>query len=147
MKYSLCVHCLTLGYCKNSTRQLVRDAQLEDPEYLRDLRNFTASLEISADHWLDYLVDMYRDFSGRIVSNGQDVFLDTQEFEKISSTREWLRDWACVRVPDHIRPRLREESRERIRVLATILSTQFPFEAGMWGVRPANGNKPLSTER
>ena len=65
MNYSLCARCLSLGYCKNSTRQLVRDAQLEDPEYLRDLRNFAASLGISADHWLDHLMDMYRDFSGR----------------------------------------------------------------------------------
>ena len=146
MNYSLCARCLSLGYCKNSTRQLVRDAQLEDAEYLRDLRNFAASLEVSADHWLDYLMDMYRDFSGRIVSNGQDVFLDTEVFET-DSIREWLRDWACASIPDHVRPRLREESRERIRVLATILSTRFPFEAGLWGVRAANDNRPPSTER
>lgn len=145
MKYSLCVHCLTLGYCKNSTRQLVRDAQLENPEYLRDLRNFAASLEISADHFLDYLLNLYRDYRGRIVSNGNEVFLNTEEFET-DSIREWFRDWACTPVPDGVRPRLREESRERIRLLGTILSTKFAFEAELWGVRAANDNRPPSAQ-
>ena len=121
MKHSLCVHCLSL-------------------------RNFAASLEISADHFLDYLLNLYRDYRGRIVSNGNEVFLNTEEFET-DSIREWFRDWACAPVPDGVRPRLRKESRERIRLLGTILSTRFAFEAELWGVRAANDNRPPSAER
>lgn len=141
MSYCLCTACIALGYCRKSTTELVPDRALENPEYLRDLRAFTSRLNISPDHWRDYLVDTYRDYRGRIVHQGQEVFLDTEALEAVS-VREWFRDWACTPVPEGVWPRLREESRERIRVLATILSTRFPFAASMWGVRAANDNRP-----
>lgn len=137
----LCATCLTLGYCRKKNTVLVSDRQLENPDFLIDLRAFTADLKISPDHWVDFLIDTYRDYRGRIIHQGNEVFLDTEALEA-TSIREWLRDWACTAVPEGVRPRLREESRERIRVLATILATRFPFEASMWGVRAANDNGP-----
>ena len=128
-------------YCPRSRVELVPNAKLESREYLRDLRRFTSDLDISPDHWVDYLVDTYRDYEGVITSRGSETYLDTEAFE-IDSIREWFRDWACKPVPPETEPRLREESRERIRVLATILATRFPFEASMWGVRAANDNRP-----
>ncbi|WP_084397123.1 hypothetical protein [Henriciella aquimarina] len=137
---NLCWHCLGLGYCRKTTTLLVTDKRMENPDFLVDLRAFTVGLNISPDHWLDFLTDAYRDYRGRIVHQGHEVFLDTQALEA-ASIREWFRDWACTPVRDGAQPRLREESRERIRVLATILSTRFPFEASMWGVRAANDNQ------
>lgn len=136
-----CKYCTSTFTCPRSRIVLVSDRKLEQPEFLVDLRAFTAGLGISPDHWLDYLIDTYRDYRGLVVFNGEDVFLDTEVFET-DSIREWLRDWACSPVPEGVRPRLREESRERIRSLATILSMRFPFEASMWGVRAANDNRP-----
>lgn len=138
---NLCWHCIGQGYCRKATTQLIPDNRIENPDFLIDLRAFTAGLKVSPDHWVDFLIDTYRDYRGRIIHQGNEVFLDTEALEA-TSIREWLRDWACVPVPEGIRPRLREESRERIRVLATILATRFPFEASMWGVRAANDNGP-----
>ncbi|GER05189.1 hypothetical protein JCM17846_28710 [Iodidimonas nitroreducens] len=123
------------------TTKLVSDIQIENPNFLSDLRLFTSELSISPDHWLNYLVDAYRDYRGLVVFNGEEVFLNMEVFET-DGIREWFRDWACAPVPEGVRPRLREESRERIRALATILSTRFPFEASMWGVRAVNDNRP-----
>ncbi|MBI1393891.1 MAG: hypothetical protein GC152_14230 [Alphaproteobacteria bacterium] len=142
----LCPNCLAHGFCRNKTTGLVTDRKLENPDFLRDLRAFTSGLNISPDHWLDFLIDTYRDYRGRIVHQGREVFLDTEALE-VTSIKEWLRDWACAPVSEGARPRLREESRERIRVLATILTTRFPFEADMWGVRAANDNEPPAAGR
>lgn len=127
-------------FCPNTRVKLFSNAKIENPDFLRDLRDFTSSLNLSPDHWVDYLVDLYRDYQGMVTSKGTEVFLDTEAFEA-NSIREWFRDWACKPLAPNQEPRLREESRERIRVLATILATRFPFEASMWGVRPANDNR------
>jgi len=143
---NLCWHCINLGYCRKTTTPLITDKRMENPDFLIDLRAFASGLNISPDHWLDFLIDTYRDYRGRIVHQGREVFLDTESLE-VTSIKEWLRDWACAPVSEGARPRLREESRERIRVLATILATRFPFEAGLWGMRAANDNEPPATGR
>lgn len=137
----LCANCFVLGFCRKEITTLISDKRMENPDFLVDLRAFTASLNISPDHWLDYLIDLYRDYRGRITEKGHEVYLDTEAFD-LDSIREWMRDYVCSPVPAGVRPRLREESRERIRVLATILATRFPFEASMWGIRAANENRP-----
>lgn len=137
----LCTQCFTLGYCRKATTPLVSEKRLESPDFLIDLRAFTASLNISPDHWLDFLVDTYRDYRGRIVHRGQEVFLDLNELES-KSIKTWFRDFTNKPVADGVRPRLREESRARIRILTTILATRFPHEVSMLGVRAANDNSP-----
>lgn len=134
-----CKFCQTFFACPRMRVQLVSDAKLENPGYLRDLRNFTAGLNISPDHWFDWLVDSYRDFQGLVITNRKEVYLDTEVFDK-QSIREWFRDHIAKPVPAGIRPRLREESRERMRVLATIISARYPFEAAKFGL--ANDNRP-----
>ena len=137
----LCANCFILGYCKKDTTKVVTDRRIADPLFLRDLRAFTSQLGISADHWVDFLIDIYRDYRGRIVQNGNEVFLNTEALE-VHSMREWARDFLCKPVQDGVQPRPRTESREKIRVVATILATRYPFEASMWGVRAANDNHP-----
>lgn len=137
---NLCANCFITGYCYKETTKLVTDRYIENPDFLRDLRAFTSGLSISPDHWVDFLIDIYRDYQGRIVHEGHEAFLDTEAFEA-HSIREWCRDFVCTPVQDGAQPRLRAESRERIRVLATILATRYPFEVGMFGVRAANDNR------
>lgn len=138
---TFCKHCPSVFDCPKAKVQLVSDRKLEDPEYLRDLRAFTANLNISPDHWLDYLTDTYRDYCGRIVSGGRDIYLDMEVFE-VPYLREWFRDFTCTPVRDGVCPRPRADTRERVRVLATLLSTRFPFAASLWSVRAANDNYP-----
>lgn len=137
----LCPKCICQGYCEKLQVRLVSDRKLDNPEYLRDLREFTASLGISPDHWREWLIDAYRDFRGQIVENGTEVFLDTDELET-PWIREWFRDFANKPVEGGVRPRLKRGVRNRVRVFATILSTKYPFEMSMLGLRPANDNRP-----
>lgn len=135
-----CPNCLFREFCCSIRTELVDDASLDDAEFIRDLRAFTSSLNVNDEDWHEYLADCYRDYRGWIADqDGNEVFLDTDEFER-PSIREWFRDFCCVPCPDHITPRVRQEARERVRVLATIMKARFPAEAIMWGVRAANDN-------
>jgi len=142
----LCTNCLIVGYCRKETTTVVSDQRIENPDFLRDLRAFTSQLAVSPDHWVDFLIDTYRDYRGVIAHNNQEAFLETEALEA-NSIREWFRDFICTPVRDGAQPRLREESRERIRVVATILATRYPFEASIWGVRPANDNRPPARQK
>ena len=137
----LCANCFNIGYCQKETTTLVSDHQIENPDFLKDLRAFTSELSVSPDKWIEFIADTYRDYRGRIVYKGQEVFLETEVLE-VKSIREWFRDFICTPVRAGAKPRLREESRERIRLIATVLATRFPFEASTWGMRAANDNHP-----
>lgn len=142
----LCPQCYCCGYCRKSVVQIVSDKQIANPEYIRDLRAFTAKLDIEADRWRCYLVDCYRDFSGWIAGEGgAEVFLDTSELER-PHIREWCRDWLCKPCSPDVTPRVRAEARERIRVVATILTATYPAKAQFWGMRGANDNRPEQPE-
>ncbi len=95
----LCTHCFTLGYCRKATTLLVSDKRLENPDFLIDLRAFTASLNISPDHWMDWLANEYRDYRGRIVHQGQEAFLEMEQFE-MTSIKTWFRDFTNKPVAD-----------------------------------------------
>lgn len=138
----LCVTCFGLGYCKKLFSRLVSDRELENPHFRDDVRQFARSLDVPAAEWRDYLLDLYCHYPGRIVDqNGAETFLNMEEFE-VPHVREWCRDWING-VPSASGPsRLRSESRERIRALASILRAAFPEEAFTWGLRAANDNKP-----
>lgn len=143
----LCANCFVHGFCKKETTKVVSDRRIVSPDFLRDLRAFTSQLKISSDHWVDFLIDTYRDYPGRIFQDGNEVYLDTEALET-PSMREWARDFLCQPVRNGAQPRPRKETRERIRVVATILATRYPFEVSMFGVRAANDNHaPSQSEK
>ncbi|MCB1680972.1 MAG: hypothetical protein H6858_04105 [Rhodospirillales bacterium] len=115
-----CAHCFITDERCERTR-LVTDAELGDPAFIRRLRNFCYSLNVSSYQWLDLLTDLYRDYRGCIVDEaGRTVFLNMDVFE-IPHIRDWFRDFCCTPCPTHITPYVRGEAKERVRILATIL--------------------------
>lgn len=139
MNYQLCPACMNGGYCPKKSVAVVGDDKLSDPDYLRDFKEFVRYLDVSDFRWHEHLSNLYRDFPGRIVGqDGKEVFLDMEEFER-PNIREWFRDFLKP-LRDGARPRVREEARERVRILATVLSAHHPFDAMLWGVHVANDN-------
>lgn len=135
-----CPICPCRDYCRQRRTEIVTDTQLDDAEFIRDLRAHTSSLNVNDEGWRDYLTDCYRDYRGWISDrDGNEVFLDMDELER-PSIREWFRDFCCRPCPDHVTPHVRKEAWERVRIVATIMKAKFPAEAIMWGVRAANDN-------
>lgn len=121
-----CAHCFITDQRCERTR-LVTDRELADPAFIRALRDLCYSLNVSSYQWLDFLTDLYRDAHGCIVDeSGRTVFLDMDVFE-IPHIRDWFRDFCCTPCPPHITPYVRGEAKERVRILATILSVR-----GFW---------------
>ncbi|ALG92010.1 MULTISPECIES: hypothetical protein [Actibacterium] len=142
MSTVLCPACTLNGYCKRLMTHFVTDQMLENSTYIRDLRNFAFGLNVKDSAWHEHLTNLYRDYRGWIVGfDGDEVHLDMEQFER-PFIREWFRDFCHKRCPDDVTPRRRPESRERVRILATILTARFPSEALLWGVRAANDDDP-----
>ncbi len=124
----------------------ITQLELSNPEFIRDLRNYTAflgkALGLTPWCWRDWMIDLYRDLDPVIIDeNGTEVFLDfecfegTDEFDDEPDTiAYWFRDF-CRRVPQHIKPRVRAEARPRIVTMGTLLSVYDPKEAQHWGRR------------
>lgn len=141
MSFQLCPDCVGNGYCSKQNVPLVGDHQIGNPDYLRDLKAFVKSLDVSDCRWHEHLSNLYRDFPGWVIGpGGREVFLNMEEFER-QGIREWFRDFLRP-CPDTVQPRVRREAVERVRILATILSAHFPVQSALWGVRPANDNRP-----
>ena len=139
-----CKQCLHLGACRKLRTRLVSDAELSNPEFVRDVRAFAYLQDVSSDLWLEHLSDLYRDFRGVIVNSaGVEIFLNMEEFER-PTIRIWFRDFCCTPCAPHIRPYVRGEAWERARILATILRARFPEKAEFWGLRghAVNDNRP-----
>ena len=135
----LCLECRILGYCHKKTVKIVSDRELADVEFLKRVRATAKALDYSPSEWVEKLSNFYRDFDGAIVDDaGEEVYLDMEVLEA-EHIREWFRDWVNKPIPAGVRPRLRQESKERIRVLATILRARFPFDSIQWLV--ANDNE------
>ncbi len=157
-KRRLCVECIGDGYCHRQSAPIVTDAELSNPEFIRDVRDFAFSLEVGPDSWLAFLAEEYREYPGRIVDgSGAEVFVELDNFEvseealfgvdsdlerEKARTRSWFRDFCCTPCPPEVRPRVRIEARERARAVATILRARNPAATRMWGVRAANNNEP-----
>ena len=137
----LCFACSQLGYCRRLKALLISGDELADPEFLRGLRASAYTKAKEPREWLDYAADLYRDYRGWISdASGNEVLLDLEPLER--APREWWRDFCCRPCPAHIKPRVRIESRERVRVLGPILRASFPEEAKRWGARrAANDNR------
>jgi len=144
----LCKCCpAALGYCKNIVTPLVTDQELQNPEFVRDVRNFAANLNISSHRFADTLIDMFRDYRGWVSRDGKawevrtrllydldtDEQINPQDIKRHETKREvWFRSFASP-VPQHIRPYIRVEARDRARVVSTILRTRFSDRARQWG--------------
>lgn len=136
-----CGCCDVLDHCRNIKAPLVSDSELNNPEFIRDVRNFAYSLNISSYHWREHLNNLYRDYKGWIVGyDGKEAFLNMCIFEN-ERHRNWFRDFCCTPTRDRVRPYVRKEARGRAKILATILRATYPQSAMMWGVRPANDNE------
>ncbi len=136
---TLCLRCLSLGVCRVNRAQLVTDQELSDPVFRNHLNRTARGLDVPDHKWHGHLSDMYRDFNGVIVdADGLTVSLEMDVFET-TSIREWFRDWVYNKEYDRA-PRLRAESRERVRILGTLIRAHYPAQASLWGKVPANDN-------
>ena len=123
------------------TIMLVTDDELSQPQYIRGLRATARALGYSASEWVDRLSEIYRDFNGIVIDEyGREVMLDLEVFE-FEHARTWFRDQVNMPMAEGVAPRLRAESRERLRILGTVLKMVFPREALGW--LAANDNRPL----
>lgn len=114
-----CALCIIEDRCERT--RLVTDRELVDSAFIRALREFCYSLNVSSYHWLDFLTDLYRDYRGCIVDEaGRTVLLDMEVFE-VPHIRDWFRDFCCTPCPPHITPYVRGEAKDRVRIVATIL--------------------------
>lgn len=137
---NLCIYCLSRGFCHQLKSPLVRNCQIGNSDYIRDLKAFAYTLGIKGGDWQDFLSDLYRDYPGWITKpNGTEALLDMGEFER-PFIREWFRDFCCTPCPDHVTPRVQTKALERVRILATILTASFPHAALFWGIRADNDN-------
>ena len=142
MRPTLCFNCFSHGYCRKTSSRIVSDDEMT-PAFVSDVKETARSLNVSPYDWREHLSDLYRDYKGRIIDeDGNEVFLDTEVFE-FPHHREWSRDF-MAHLAEGSAPRIRAESRERIRVMASILRAAFPAEADMWGVRAANDNAQIA---
>lgn len=139
---AFCNRCIWFGFCCKHKVKLVTDKEINDPDFIRDVREKAFSLNICPDQWHDYLNDLYRDYPGWVRgTNGKEIYLAMLEFER-PNIRDWFRDFCCTPCPEYVVPRVRCEARERVRILATILKAWNKDEAMMWGVRACNDNEP-----
>jgi len=138
-----CYHCTRFGFCRNRVARLVTNKELCNPDIIRDIRAHAYSLFIPYTGWHEYTVNLYRDYRGWICGpDGMEVLLDIDVFEA-DNIAYWFRAFCCTPCPNDIAPYVREEARERVRVLATILRAHNPKLALMWGVRAANDNEKI----
>jgi hypothetical protein len=152
-----CRACLTTK-CQGQWRsQAVSDFELNNPDFIRDVRNFVVDLSKRPAELLDFILDLFARLDGCIVDGAHrpihlstDIFLPSDEDIDQGRAgvveariRNWLEETFAAPVPAHITPRVRREARERFRIIATILRAAYPRAAIMWGVRPSNDNEPL----
>lgn len=138
----LCIQCGIAGYCKRINVPLLTDDEISNSHFVRDLRAFAHSLDVDAADWLEFASDTYRDYGGWIihpVSKGE-VFVEMEPLER--APYEWWRDFCTRACLPGVTPRVRSEAWERARSLGTILRAAYPEEALLWGLRPANDNRP-----
>jgi len=151
-----------MGYCLNTTAQIVTNEELNNRNFITDMLTYAQSLNLSPSTCRDYLIDAYAAFEGRIINrNGEEVFIDLELFEvdddvlfeplsvggaakQVSvannSIRQWFDYWLCGAIIPNERTELSPMTRERFRVIATILKADNPQEAQFWGIKNKAAN-------
>lgn len=141
MMYTLCSRCTILGYCREQTVEIVFHDELNDPEFVRDLRRTAYEFGVPYRQWHDFVVETYLHYPGRVIDEiGMPIYLNTEVFE-IPHIEHWFRGFCCTPCPPQTRPRVHNEARERVVVLGTVLKMIDPVAAALWGVRAANDNR------
>lgn len=136
MAINLCAECYLQGVCRRTYASVVTESELTVP-FVRDLRRHAHALHIACGQWADFLAESYCNYPGRIVDEaGMEVMLNMDVFEW-PGVRYWFRDF-CKPAPDHIVPRVRSVSKQRIIVMASILRAIHPAPASLWGRTIAN---------
>lgn len=162
---TLCTSCFMVGYCKRLHASVVTDEELQNIDFVNDVLNYAQILKLKPSDWRPYLTRAYADYNGRIFgTNGEEEFLDMDVFEVSdevlfasndttqasrqltianNAIRDWFDYWLCNSNPrehNHFSPC----TRERLRVVGTILRANDPDEAQFWGLKgkTANDNYP-----
>lgn len=140
--------------------RLVTNREMDNSAWVYDFLTFVRVLcvreNVTPTMFISFIADQYRDLECSIVDEqGNEIFLDFSAFEvpeetllanddraerAIERLREWIEDRFYA--PCTPRPHIRKEARERVQVIATIIRAAYPYEALMWGRRPANDNTP-----
>lgn len=140
MLYRFCDSCLSLGYCQHLTASAVCTEETECRAFVFDVREFANSLRISSDFWREYLNNEYRDYPGRIMNERRrEVFLNMEVFEE-PYIEDWFEHNFNILPASEEAIRLRSDTRERMRVAATILRANNPHAAQFWGLRGKAAN-------
>jgi hypothetical protein len=159
-----CRDCLAEGICPLLFARLVSDKELGNPKFIRDVRNFAYLVGKLPSEWKEYLNDEYAAFRGIIIDkcgcvveldleifevDDDTIFMPSEEDESASNVTlqnnrftNWFEEWCCTPCPEDVKPTVRKESRERVRVLATILRCRNEGASLLWGKEPANDNTP-----
>lgn len=134
------------------------DAELSCPmltRKVRELASAVATIErLSPTMWHEFLANQLRDLDVLIYDAvGQPTKLSTEVFEASDEdidvgngerVRLRIAEWferICEPIPAHITPYVPKESRERFRVLATLLIASYPDQTASWPrMVPANDN-------
>ena len=160
---TLCASCFMVGYCKRLNASVVTDDELQQVGFVNDLLAYAQNLRLKPSDWRPYLTKAYADYQGRILdANGEEEFLNMGLFEveddilfaandvahaakqvtiANNAIRDWFDYWLCNPTPrQHVN--FSAYTRERLRVVGTILRAIAPEEAQFWGLagKAANDN-------
>lgn len=130
---------------------IVHANEVENPDFVRDVRNLAYLLNRSPSDFIDLiLTDLafldvtFTDSAGNEVELDTDCFevnltgLDVSEAEAVEASQQerlrlWCRDTFCKPCSRAIRPHVREEVLPMFLVIASVLKACHPEEAAGWG--------------
>lgn len=147
-----CQKCFRVGHCLQKAVPVVNDVEIGDPDFVRTIRNFLASLPVTDSEWLEHVHNLNRDLTVAITEGRNwQIDLDMSPLEidhddedlieacpAEKRLRLWFRDIIKL-VPAHIKPRVRPEAKERFRILATLIIAHNP-QIDWPRTLPANDN-------
>lgn len=111
---------LRFGFYLKGIFELVSDAELRDPAFVREMRKYGASLHVPYEAMQDWITTFYA--CAPIVfrdENYRETYVETRHFEA-PNFHFWVRDF-CTPVPAGVRPRVRREAWERTRAFTSLL--------------------------
>ena len=135
-----CSPSLRFGYPSEQRWPVVTDAELLDPNFIRDGRNYAAALGMPYRSCLERLTDILRDLRGEFydTKTGDEVMLDMEPLEAASPF--WFRDSLLKPCAFTRQPRVKRQVFEQWRVALTILRAHCP--TGMYWGKVANEFTP-----
>ena len=133
-----CDQLLVVGYCPICDVPMVTNKEMDDPEFIRDVRQYLAKHEVSSWSLRNHLQDSYMDAMREVYHplTRKRFDLDMSDFDG-AGYREWFRDLKRPIPPEH-KPYIQARTRDRFRVMATVLRAIDPIGTAHWGLRPAN---------